>query len=507
MKNLLAVLIVVLTAASSAYLQVPSPRLVQFDTTATVFPTVPHEGRMFYKDNGPNDSLYIYSEGAWHAVWPSAGAPSMVFGDTNAYFVAKTFGAGYDSIAGHYFNTIQGAINAATAANDSIHFKTVYILPGQYAEPCSIKNFVSLRGYGKYNTKLYFNGTTANYLAGARRFGVSDLSIFYTASAGCSVAVGGCKIAHYENVDFKTPTSSQVIAVYFQLAALDTMIMENCDIGRSGDLDGYGVFNGTTAGYLILKNFRVCYVGGGNTSDITTSGSSLISLNNCQFIDFNGIGLNITDGGWYSTYFYAQNCAFRGKYTAISFGGAPSAVEGIYLYNVACNGLIVSTNYAKTIYARNVSVTDQLGNNGPIQALITWNGDVSWTYSGVAQSFFFGGLCPDTTKNAAPLGPHEGQTFYFSSAAPHDTFFVYMDAGWRNLDRTWAVGRDSVMANMAADTLTVTGLELGNYIDVQYESDPGVNVGFPYHTVTSGQDIITWPVACVNKFYYRWRVH
>lgn len=253
---------------------------------------------------------------------------------------------------------------------------------------------------------------------------------------------------------------------------------------------------------------------------VTKSGG-IIDVSNSSFVCTSGtpgIGVILAENQNYENWSdWFTNCDFTGDGNAPAFRNTGTG----YLANVFLEGCTFFGTYQPSVGAsQNNHVSGKIFNaSGNPMTQPGWGGILSgpnspelnleWqtTSTGDQAGFHFGGVAFDTLINVLSNAPSEGYEQYKSNASPNDTLYIFMDNGWRNLDRTWASGVDSVLANGTSDTLAVTGIQTTSFVEVQLESDPGVNIGCPYHTKTANQDILIWPMACVNKFYYRWRIH
>jgi hypothetical protein len=401
-------------------------------------------------------------------------------------------------------------------------------MEGFYAQNCSLKSNVNYVGSGRDITVIATGkgGGKIFTARGASNFTVRDLSVICDSAVATyltdSLTTAGCKNVLYYDCMFytKAPVTGNAIQCIFKAQAGDSIQVINCDFGigtrfvttagaghgcitvsmtggvvnlkKVTQLDNTGQFGiqipSKTGGVLDVRDCSfaaISYGGGGipcRLDEDQTLGTDYFS--NCTFWG-NGVDAAFYNtGAGASSYIRAQGCIFYGTYT-------PSAAAA-------------QTNYVsgKIFCTTNPILQTGWGAAGSHWLNIEWQANATGEYGG----FHYGSVDFDTI-NGLSVAPHAGYLQYKSAASPGDTMWAYMDGGWRNVDRTWSTGRDSVLVNQASDTLAVTGIQTTSFVEVQLESDPGVNIGCPYHTKTANQDILIWPVACVNKFYYRWRIH
>lgn len=499
-----------------------------------------------------DDSLFWNdAAGSPHAVYPAGGAPSMAFGDTNAYYVSKIFGPGRDSIGGYYFNTIQAAINQArTAGASATNKKTVYIFEGTYMEPCTLKNWVNIKGAGQLRTYLRFPHDTSKFIArGAANFTVEDVSILChdwdgaNAAGVCSLSTASCSSVVYKNTTFREDGSTANFRFVISgqgswSVQTDSVTLENCHIGgpsqanvcvaNASGVNSASLFIGKSEPYYVyLNNVNI------NTNSTGGINGRFALMESCNvsiwsptlIIKDCRITSSSTGVGAFRCETPAQGRLEIDNSLFLVVGDNPS--DTAFVSDRPSNGPFTEIN--NSMFRGLVGCAGALANSGSIRVTgstvflstypffgnASFGGTFEWNQSDCAPSnaptlpgWHYGEVFFDTTKTPSNYAaPHEAMEYYKSNATPNDTLMVYMDAGWRNLDRTWATGRDSVLANNASDTLSVTGIQTTSFVEINLESDPGANIGCPYHTKTANVDILVWPTPCVNKFYYRWRIH
>lgn len=496
------------------------------------------------------ESLWFNDKvGVFHPIWPAAAAGAgSAFGDTNTYYVSvASFGAGRDSLVNYYFSgkrALQTAINRASVAGTKTNRKTVYVFPGYYVnEPCTLKPYVNLVGAGKTQTVIQYTAADSCRFttSGARYFSVQNLQVqnFMNTIMVCSLATASCTSAYYKGDIFTmNPGGGGTCKYVFKATGeCDSVLVEDVVFGDEPQQLDVGVTNGSRWGELYL------WVGA------STSNGSHIKMKNCrQFSQYTGTvngtfhyavtctsnyqaskaGIEFEDCHFLSRdnnmlYFYPnnfgqvsiRNCSFKTSAQTYDTVVTINNYYGgwfFYLYNTSFTGRWATLNGTQSqLYFVNCALEANLTTSVfPIMDSNTFtqlNGFFEWRDATAGRTWYYGGVHFDTSKTTVPATPRNGMTWFKANASPNDTIYSYMDDGWRNLDRTWATGRDSVLVNQASDTLAITGIQTTSFVEVQLESDPGVNIGSPYHTLTANQDILIWPVACVNKFYYRWRIH
>jgi hypothetical protein len=489
------------------------------------------------------ESLWFNDKvGVFHPIWPAAAAGGGgAFGDTNAYYVAPQFTSGYDSIGGHYFSGslgIQSAINAAALGASKLNEKTVFLFPGYYVQPCTMRPWVRLQGSGMNKTILSCSLVVNRpVFTTARNFSVEDLTIRTYLGSGAGVATVctltniACSSAVFRNFCIYEAGSGydlDVVLLSTKGAPNDSLFFEHCyfgdpvamvqwQVGIPTSLKTAHVTRRSSGGYMNMTDCRIC---NGITNDkifalrcTTLAAGSAATFNYIRNTDIISSSSEGYKQEGYNSYSEFDNCSF------ITGGNTDTAVldetyyggGDIHLNNCNMWGIVGQLNSAGwisiqggTIYNTNYPLFGETANR--VAGSFNWQYHSSGiTHIGLSMANV---MYWDTTANSARTPTaREGMSYYKSNATPNDTLYMFMDNGWRNIDRTWATGRDSVLVNQASDTLAITGIQTTSFMEVQLESDPGVNIGSPYHTLTANQDILIWPVACVNKFYYRWRIH
>jgi len=384
----------------------------------------------------PESLWYNDKDGISHGIWPAGpAAVASAFGDTNAYYVSRNaFGTGRDSIGGYYFSgsgAIQLAINAAAVGADSLNRKTVYILQGIYAEPCTVKNFVNLVGSGVNQTILTINTTTVFSARGARRFGVSNMSInaITTPTVSCSIATGGSGNVVYDNVNFGgSGSAAYELKCLFKLLTGDTLKMLKCQIGTETGIYNRGQLKGTmTVAHLYLKDVTQYTETVLSGLDIATvsAGVSQLTMDNCVFKSLNGTGMTVTPGTNYTINISASNVVFFGVSSAVVISG--------YMGNFVMSNVTMSGNYSatySTTYATNVGVRAPNVTIFPLTIGGAWNGPASVSDNNGYGGYYFGNILFDTSRTVSTVPTKNGMMFYKANGS-NDTLYLYADGAWR----------------------------------------------------------------------------
>lgn len=441
-----------------------------------------------------NDTLFWNdSSGVNHPVYPSVAPPSAStsFGDTNAYFASYGgFGTGRDSVAGWYFSgpgAIQKAINAASAAADTNNCKTVYIMEGKYAEPCTIKSYVNVIGSGVGVTILDTknNAGPAYTARGARNFSVENLSIRNTDGYQCTLATYNCHTAIYRNVDYYTSGAFTSTAV-FRDSTTDTLMVSGCFFGRDG---GVGIGAGRAnvmvqvrgGGLLIMRDTRVFdEAGGSNAFTINeNTGGCVVDIANCEFSNPYGTGASIVTGAYYATTYNFNHCVFRGQYNSVTEGGAGVPVS---VNMRSCNFV---GSYTTTVSVPHIFTGSAIQSYGYVFGTGTWElgsgqltGPFGWSDGSVAggvQGFTYGSISFDTA-NGLYATVHNGLMQYKTNGA-NDTLYLYADGAWRAVYPSSKGIADS--ARYLYGGLTVPG---GNRITLAFTNKNLMDISGVNHT-------------------------
>lgn len=168
-------------------------------------------------------------------------------------------------ISGGEFTSIQAALDSIT---DASYYNAYVVLvgPGTYYESITLKDYVTVRGFGRGSTILDVSGSGAvTAVTGSAQAKISDLTIVASSSDGDAVGLAS-PFAIARNVEIFVSSSATGSSTGVRVTGSATVQLVDCDVQANGGSVNSGLYVDTPAQVTIDGGTLIGFGGGTPTS-------------------------------------------------------------------------------------------------------------------------------------------------------------------------------------------------------------------------------------------------